>query len=298
MQGEHKGPIEAIRADLVIEIYRSSGGEDLRAFRAVEEVINGLNSLAAHLIPSAAGIETEAILEHSSSRALTTWLRWRPNPTEAPAGDRSAFPQILSSVVVATFRWLNGVDRRSRIETLVDEITGIFAQIACAPCTPTRENLLRVVEQFRLAVSLLEESDRAELRTANDCVQLGRSAIRVDELRQSLSDVVTTNVLDLLLSVEVIDFEGGTRWVLRHGEDRFAAVISDEQWLNRFLARQLDVRPGDLMRATVEQRCYYTDCGGIVSKDHKILFISDVAAPPVSTTRDLVRSEARLASVA
>ena len=75
----------------------------------------------------------------------------------------------------------------------------------------------------------------------------------------------------MILKVKKPDYLGASMWELRHGEHNWSARIEDDEWLHRFQTRDVDVRPGDSLRALVRTDVRYGYHNEVVSEHRTIL---------------------------
>lgn len=63
---------------------------------------------------------------------------------------------------------------------------------------------------------------------------------------------------------------------MRHGKRNILARIEDEQWLRRFPGKQVDVRPGDALRCTVQIENNYGYDNELVSERFTVSEVLEV----------------------
>jgi len=101
-------------------------------------------------------------------------------------------------------------------------------------------------------------------------------AFAPDSIEKLLTEETITNTSELILKVKKPDYLGESRWEFRHGTSTITAKVLDEQWLKQFQNRQIDIRPGDSLRAKVEISAKYGYDKEVVSVSHTILDVLEV----------------------
>ena len=100
--------------------------------------------------------------------------------------------------------------------------------------------------------------------------------ISPDALRDLLIKERLSNDSELILKVKRPDYLGDSMWDFKLGDHPIQAKIVDRDWLKGFQEREIDVRPGDAIRAIVRQTIYYGYDAEVVYEHHEVLRIMNV----------------------
>ena len=80
----------------------------------------------------------------------------------------------------------------------------------------------------------------------------------------------------MLLLEKKPDYLGVSMWEFRNYEHPIDAKILDLEWLRRFQNREVDVRPGDSLRAFVKTEVKYGFQSEVVAVHHSVLEVREV----------------------
>lgn len=127
------------------------------------------------------------------------------------------------------------------------------------------------------AASHLGPSDRASYVSDEGEVTIsGAFSISEDTIERLLTRETIPSQAEMILKVKNPDYLRLSMWELRHDEHPVAAKILDLEWLRRFQERQVDVRPGDSLRALVRTEVKYGFQSEVVAIHHSILAVREV----------------------
>ena len=97
---------------------------------------------------------------------------------------------------------------------------------------------------------------------------------------EAVEDLLTKETIStpqvMILKVRKPDYLGESMWEFRFQNRNLPAKILDTQWLKRFQQRQVDVRPGDAIRADVLVDVKYGFEGDVISIHHSIVKIHEI----------------------
>ena len=86
--------------------------------------------------------------------------------------------------------------------------------------------------------------------------------------------VVATN--EMILKIKKPDYLGESMWEFRHGSTVILARGSDGEWLRQFQTREVQIRPGDSIRAVVQIINKYDFEGELLGTSYEISEVSEV----------------------
>jgi hypothetical protein len=141
-----------------------------------------------------------------------------------------------------------------------------------------RQKLLPDLIKVHSALSYLSVKDKATYVSPQDgeIVMNAEFNIIPETIDELLTRVALKSTGEMILAVKRPDYLGESQWEFRHGTHPITAKIHDDEWLKKFQARQIDVRPGDSLRAVVETVVNYGYYNEVVSTHHNVLEIKEV----------------------
>ncbi|MDZ4164419.1 MAG: hypothetical protein U1C55_04770, partial [Smithellaceae bacterium] len=142
---------------------------------------------------------------------------------------------------------------------------------------PTRR-LLHSVERISSSLSHLQKADDASYVISE--TEKVAFNLEFKLIPESIDDLVTKDKIvskaEMILKVKKPDYLGDSKWDFRHGGRSFPAKIVHRDWLESFQNREVDIRPGDSIRAKVEIINKYDFDGELISTDYVILEVVEI----------------------
>jgi hypothetical protein len=89
---------------------------------------------------------------------------------------------------------------------------------------------------------------------------------------------------EMILKVKKPDYLGDSMWDFKHEKKTIPAKIEHADWLLRFQRREVDVRPGDSVRAVVGFTTKYDDRYNVIAIRYSILEIIEIIKQPLQDT--------------
>ncbi|MFN8694376.1 MAG: hypothetical protein ACK5XX_08240 [Holosporales bacterium] len=261
-----KKPPKKPQADFAFSIdFQKGEGSASRVFAATHEFIRACEKLDRELVSMIdANIETVLVLEDIEVGSIKTWLR-----SVLVTADDSALRELDRKKIVGEYlvkakyaylQWSENENPERDLPTLSRELQRIAteANIRRLPHyrPPTPAALLDVAKDIQSAKQqLLEGKDKAMFITEQGSLEMKLSMRWDIESLEALAvrETIKQPNLTLVLIVKKPDYLGDSRWELRLGKRNIQAHIEDVDWLKRFQAREIDVRPGDALRCDVTQ---------------------------------------------
>lgn len=255
-----------------------------RVFRSMARLISAFSALDAAL-ESSVGLKgaPTILLEDIQAGSLKAWLR---NGLEAiddeALADLSIKRAIGGFLVRGKRRLLEALKENPRLETREDvrRIQSVVATVAEESgvgrlpmyTPPSTDRLLRAASHVSEAVAELAPDDSAKYVTDEGSVEISRAfATTKEQIESVLTRESRSSTGEMILKVKKPDYLGTSMWEFRHGDHNWAARIEDVEWLQRFQSRQVDVRPGDSLRAIVRTDVRYGYQNEVVSEHRTLL---------------------------
>lgn len=279
-------------ADFCIEIdFKKDSEAPSRVFRAMSDLIEAFHAFDKDLVQSIdPKIEPVLLLEDIETGSIKAWLKYLLLEVVDDEALRKLDwkPAIGKYLVKAKYLVVNFLEYkteitdRSQVEALEKEFFDLAKEtdIKYLPAyTPVpRLKILQNIERLTKATSELSQGDRVIYRTRESSSTLNLTFKYVPE---SIEEILTKEVYDqelkMILKVKKPDYLGESKWEFRHENKTIPAKILDTHWLIRFQNREIDIRPGDSIRARVQLITKYGHDLNVISVHHNILKVDDMA---------------------
>lgn len=248
---------------ITIDFDRSSPNPE-RVFMAMSNIITSLKKLDDSLIKSIdKNIQPVLILEDVESGSIKVWLKQlleQINDDGLKSLDWK--PMVGQYLVKAKYILINFLDGKTKItdSTEVKKLQNDLYEIAentdvnnFPAYTPVSvPKLIENIDRLSTSLKSLNPKDKVYF-TSNQ----GDATFNMDfnfvpeEIEDLLTREKIENTSTLILKVKKPDYLGSSQWELKHDKRTIFVKILDEKWLNEFQQRQVDVRPGDSIKAVV-----------------------------------------------
>jgi hypothetical protein len=281
---------ETLKADFGIEVAFTPGTPDpSRVFRSMTALIDSFQRFDKELVQSIDNaIEPILLLEDIEAGSIRTWLRNAISSVDDSALKDGDWKKVVGSyllkakhIVVKKLEGKTEITNRNDIKEIEAEIldaaraTDIQRIPTYRPLPETK--IVQVIAQLGTALAHLTATDSAKLITAEGEAAFNL-ALRVspDSLRDLLVKESLSHEAVWILKVKRPDYLGESMWDFKLGDHPMQAKISDLEWLRNFQERNIDVRPGDAVRAIVRQTIHYGYEADIVYEHHEVLKVLEV----------------------
>lgn len=278
-------------SDFCITIdFKKESENPSRIFQAMVDLIQAFQKLDKDLIRGIdSKLEPTILLEDVESGSLRTWLKSIIEGVPDEVLKDGDWKKILGHflvkvkyIVINRLENTTDITDASVIETIQRDIH-IEASKTDVKMFPYYEpipvpKLINNIDRINKSLSYLQEGDTATYESnitdkASFNLSLNFSPERIEDLltKESLS-----NTAMMILKVKKPDYLGNSMWEFRHQNKSFHAKILDNPWLFRFQKRQIDIRPGDSIRAMVNVIVRYGHDNNVLSTHYEINEVVDV----------------------
>lgn len=128
------------------------------------------------------------------------------------------------------------------------------------------------MQLISIAVAELQSHDSATLASAIDVTPIEkRIRITDEDIAQLLTQDTTSSKAPMTLLVKKPDYLGNSKWDFKNGDRSLEARVVDLEWLARFQAGHIDLKPGDALKAIVKSEIATGFDGNIVETRHEVL---------------------------
>lgn len=277
-------------ADFCLEIEFEKGSESPeRVFRAMTDLIETFQQFDTDLATSIdVKLEPILLLEDIESGSIKTWLRTQLESVDDEALKDFNWKRIVGRylvkakyLIVDFLKDKTQITDRKEVQALESRIfelakeTDVRRIPAYAPIALPK--LFSDFEKLTSSLSHLRESDKANYITADGKVPFN---LLFQIAPEAIEDLITKEAIvsksEMILKVKKPDYLGESMWEFKHETRAFPAKILDLEWLQTFQSREIDVRPGDSLRAQVETEVKYGYDGDVIATHHKVLKVLKV----------------------
>jgi len=283
--------------DFCIEInFQKGTGNPSRVFRTMFELIEAFQALDEDLVKSIdAKIESvvtiEGIETGSIKALLKTMLRCADDEAIKKLDWKPAVGEFLIKAKYFILDFMEdktGISSREQVAHLEMKLLGLAEQtdIKHLPSYAIieRQKLLSDMSKISSALSYLGRNDKALYRTHDSGIAINsKFNIIPEHIEELLTRETIKSTTERILKVKKPDYLGESKWDFQHETRVISAKILDIEWLERFQAREYDVRPGDSIRATVEEHVKYGYDNEVVGINYNIIKVQEIIPynPPI-----------------
>ncbi len=280
------------KADFAIEIdFDRGAARPQRVFQTADALITAFQHFDRTLVQSVdSNIEPVLVLEDIEVGSLKILLRNILNIVDDQAlKDLDWRPQIGKYLVKAKYVMVDFLDRRieldddrKRLAALRNDLA-LLAQETDArhlpdyPAVPASD-LISCATKIAEAKAVLSKNDQLSIISAEGKRTFDLSTEWAPDTMQELfvKETVRRPAYESILLVKRPDYIGQSKWDFRHAKSPLSASMQDEEWLARFQSRQIDVRPGDALRCSVEQEVKYGYDNEVIAETYAITKVMEV----------------------
>ncbi len=282
--------------EIAVDFERGKG-EPSRVFQAMAGLINSIQILDQHLSATiSTKIRTKILLQDIEAGSIRAKLKniIEEVPDEAlKKGDyKRIIGHYLHKAKHKILDWCstrNEIKNRSEIKQLEGEILELAKKtdVKHLPAYIPIETgtLLSDISSIKSSVANLEEGDTAVLISDEGKSEFNRTLTISDNLIKELMTKETiVSEGERILKVKKPDYLGTSKWIFKHSGHPIDAKISHEEWLQKFQAKEVTVRPGDSLRAIVREETLYGYDNEIVGTNYEVLKVIEVIESPSQGT--------------
>ncbi len=278
------------KADYCLEINFKKGSESpSRVFRSMYELIETFQIVDRSLVKSIDNnIEPVLILEDIESGSIKTWLSNALSAIDDDALKNIDWKPAVGKYIVKAkyfiidfFNGRTGISNSNDVKPLENELYQLAKEtdVKWLPAYEpiSRRELLEGIQRISSNISHLTSEDSASYITDEDKVGFNLDFQLVPEsLEELLIKETISSDNEMILKVKKPDYLGESMWEFRHGGKIIPAKILNTEWLIQFQSREIDIRPGDSIRAIVKITHKYDYNGELAGTSNEILDIKEV----------------------
>lgn len=273
---------------ITIDFDKSSPNPE-RIFTAMSEMIKAFKDLDNTLVSAIdSKIQPVLILEDVEVGSLKTWLRQVLNQVDDEALKNLDWKPLVGQYLVkAKYIIIDFLQKRAsitdgeEIKQLQGELyrlaenTGVRVFPAYAPIKISE--LIKGIDKLNKSLSSLDKNDRAYFDTGTE-----RATFNMDFTfsPEAIEDLLTkdsiSNTATMILKVKKPDYLGNSKWEFKHDTKTIEAKITDASWVAKFQSRQVDVRPGDSIKAVVNILVKYGHDNAVITTQYEVITVDSI----------------------
>ncbi len=292
-------------ADFAIFIDYDTQGSPTKALRAFSNIIEAFERLDRDLVGSIdSKIKPITVLEDLEVGSIKGWLKNRLDTVDDDALKELNWKKAVGSYLVkAKYAVVNFLEDKTEITTR-EEVMGLEAELyrLAEETEVKRFPIYKPIETKKLignlkniseSVKVIENGQArfeyiAEHKEANFNMEIELSP---DNLIDLITKEKLSSTQEMILKVKKPDYLGESMWELRFERKVITAKILDDDWLTSFQSREIDVRPGDSLRATVEVIVKYDYNMEVIGTDYLLHSVKEVIKDEPDTQLEIFNED-------
>lgn len=280
-----------LKADFCIKVdYQKNSTNPARIFKYMSALLDNLQEIDHILVQSVdTDINPILLLEDIESGSIKTWLNQKVVKGLQEVDDEALKnldwkQQVGKYLVKGKYLLIDFIQKKTQI-TDANEVKELQSKLLNAASesnigqlslyTPiTVPNVIKAISLIVEPSSYLEEGDtvsfQSEQGDSTFNAEFNFSPDSIEEL--FVKEVIESNST-MILKIKKPDYLGTSMWEFKHERKNIQARILDAYWLRQFQNRQIDIRPGDSIRAQVKTSVKYGYDYDVVSTAYEIIKI-------------------------
>lgn len=263
--------------------YNKNEGSAKRVFGATYRFIEACEACSLSLVGSLGlSIDPVIVLEDVEVGSIKTWFKakWEEDGLyeATKSGDyKQVIGTLLASGIQQMVDKINDPESPPKLSDIQSDLYELSKDANLESLTTREpisgEDLIEIVKKFESVKESLIPGDKAEFLLSEEARVLFVQSFKVSiEKLEEEATRETSSHRDqaMILVVKKPDYLGTSQWLFRYGGKNLAATIEDEEWLNRFQARKIDVRPGDALKCEVRIEVAYGYSNNVIAQKHYI----------------------------
>ena len=280
---------ENLRADFGVEVdFNKDSEKPSRVFRTMAELVDAFVKIDELLLQSIdVKIQPVLILEDIEAGSLKAWFRTILESIDDDAIKNLDWKTLVGTYLVdAKYILIDFMNEKTEISNR-DQIEALSAKlIETAKKTdvlriPAYEpvhalNIGKAIERISESVSHLEPEDKAKFVTTEGTIPFNvEFNYSPEDIEELLTSETITSHQEMILKVKKPDYLGDSMWDFRHEGRMIHAKVMDVGWLEKFQRREVEVRPGDSIRAKVQINVAYGYDGEVIRTGFTLTEVTD-----------------------
>ena len=269
--------------------FKKDSEDPTRVFRAISELINNFHIFDNDILHSIdSNISPVVLLEDIEGGSIKTWLKYRIESVDDEVLKSGDWKKIMGHYLVnAKYLLIKFLDNKTEItdRVQIEDLEGQLFELAkesdilrIPSYSPVPYDILiKNLKNITDAASILQYEDKLTYITPDKAIPFNLTfKISPEAIEDLLTKEAITSKIEMILKVKKPDYLGDSMWDFKHETKAFPAKIMDDQWLDEFQNRKVDIRPGDSIRAKVEIMTKYSFNNEVISMHYSVLKVYDI----------------------
>ncbi|MDR3578660.1 MAG: hypothetical protein P4L44_01715 [Oryzomonas sp.] len=288
-------------SDFYVQIDFQKGTENPeRVFQAMSDLIHTFRHIDQDLSSSiATTIQSKLILQDIEAGSIRARLRSILESIDDEGLKELNWKKVVGSYLVkgkyTILKFLeerDKIDNRQQIEDLRESLVNLAeeADIKKFPFyNPIPEaRLIKDLQYLGNALAPLLDSDTVKFSGDSEIILINKGfMVSPDAMEDILTERVLTGQYEVFLKVKKPDYLGQSMWEFKHEGKLVPAKILDVMWVQKFQNKEIQLGPGDSIRALVEVKVNYDKYGDVISSHYTVLEVKEIIPLPKSVQQSL-----------
>lgn len=269
--------------------YEKNSTNPTRIFKTMTDLIETFQLLDIDLIKSIdSKIEPQLILEDIEIGSLKTYLTnilksvdddaiktldWKPAVGKYLVRAKYIIIDLLEGKTHITNK-KEIDDIRNRLLSLAEE-TGVKKFPYYSPIESA--DLINGIDRINKSLKNLTPEDKATFvtkeETATFNLDLDFAPKQIEDLLTK--ETITSNTI-MILKVKKPDYLGDSKWEFKHDSHSIQVKIQDIDWIKQFQNREIDIRPGDSIKARIQTEVKYGFENEVINTNYNLIEVLEV----------------------
>lgn len=269
--------------------YEKNSTNPTRIFKTMTDLIETFQLLDIDLIKSIdSKIEPQLILEDIEIGSLKTYitnilksvdddaiktLDWKPAVGKYLVRAKYIIIDLLEGKTHITNK-KEIDDIRNRLLSLAEE-TGVKKFPYYSPIESA--DLINGIDRINKSLKNLTTEDKATFvtkeETATFNLDLDFAPKQIEDLLTK--ETITSNTI-MILKVKKPDYLGDSKWEFKHDSHSIQVKIQDIDWIKQFQNREIDIRPGDSIKARIQTEVKYGFENEVINTNYNLIEVLEV----------------------
>ena len=288
--------------DFGIEISFENNQNPSRIFKALSELIESFQSFDDDLVKSiSSDIKPVILLEDLQKGSVKAWFKNAIEGIPDEGIKDLEWKKIVGGYLVrgkyALIKFLDGkteITNKQDIKSLEEDLFKLAKEtkvnkLAVYTPIPTSQ-LIGNIQKITTATQGLNKSGDKLIYSASK-EEKTEFNLQFNFSPESIIDLMTKESLSsdqiMILKVKKPDYLGESKWELKYERSLIDAKITDQDWLFKFQNRQVNVRPGDSIKANTRVTVKYDFNNEVIATLYDIYKVIEIIAAETSNQIDL-----------
>lgn len=269
--------------------FKKDSGDPSRVFKSMTGLIEAVQSLDKNLSYSiSSNVRTTVVLHDIQASSLKARLRNIVEDLPDEALKQAEFRPLIGHFLVKAkhkvIDWCSDkkeITNKTDIKQLQNDIKQLAEETDIkqipAYVEPDTESLLLDINSVRNALAILEADDYATFESEEGISRFNKEMkISAEIIQEYLTREKIVSTGEKIFKVKKPDYLGFSMWAFKYQRKSIDVKISDEKWLNAFQKRDVQVLPGDSVRAIVREEVSYGFDNEVIQSHYEIIEVLEV----------------------